>query len=111
MLLVLSVRIIAVRRARRLSMGDGGDEDLARRVRAHGNFIEYAPLALLLIACVEAAAYPVWLVHVLGIALIVGRAAHAWSMSAQSIAARTVGMMLTFLVLGLASLLAIAGAL
>lgn len=111
MLLVLSVRIIAVRHARRLPMGDGGDEDLARRVRAHGNFIEYAPLALLLMSFAEAVTYPAWLVHGLGIALVVGRAAHAWSMTAQNIAARTVGMMLTFLVLGLASVLVIAVAL
>lgn len=111
LLLVLSIRIIRVRRARQLAIGDGGDEDLARRIRAHANFTEYAPLALVLLAIVEAAAYPAWVVHGLGIALIAGRASHAWSMTAASIPTRTVGMVLTFAVLVLASALAIAAAL
>lgn len=108
MLLVLSLRVIRVRRVRSLSLGDGGDQDLARRIRAHGNFCEYVPLALILIGSVEAVTYPDWVVHILGITLLTGRIVHAWSISAQSILARVAGMSLTFFVLATGSLLAIA---
>ena len=33
----------------KISLGDGGDHELRNRVRAHGNFIENVPIALLLI--------------------------------------------------------------
>jgi hypothetical protein len=109
MLIVLSVRVIQVRRARGLSAGDGGDAELKRRIRAHGNFCEYAPLALILLAAVEGAGHPAWLVHGLGICLLAGRVSHAWSMTAGSIRARVAGMSATFLVLGVGSVAAIAG--
>ena len=47
-LIVLALRVIGARRSRRVAIGDGADDDLARRIRAHGNFTEYAPLALVL---------------------------------------------------------------
>lgn len=108
MLIVLSVRVIQVRRARGFSSGDGGDAELKRRVRAHGNFCEYTPLALILLAGVEGAGSPAWFVHGLGICLLAGRASHAWSMTAGSIKARVAGMSLTFLVLGVGGVVAIA---
>lgn len=111
MLFALSVRVIRGRKARSLPMGDGGDEALVRLVRAHANFCEYVPLALILIAAVELAGYPAWLVHVLGAALVAGRLSHAWSMATQRLPARIGGMMLTFLVLLAGSTLAIAAAL
>lgn len=109
MLIVLSVRVIRLRKARGLSVGDGGDPALTQRIRAHGNFCEYTPLALIILAAVEGAGHPAWLVHGLGICLVAGRASHAWSMSAGNIPARAAGMALTFLVLGVGSVVAIAG--
>lgn len=109
MLIVLSVRVIRRRRARGLSVGDGGDAELTRRIRAHGNFCEYVPLALIILATVEGAGYPAWLVHGLGICLLAGRVFHAWSMGAGSIRARVAGMSLTFLVLSVGGAAAIAG--
>lgn len=36
-----------------ISFGDGDDEILRRRIRAHGNFIEYAPTALISVGLIE----------------------------------------------------------
>lgn len=108
MLIVLSVRVIQLRRVRGLSSGGGGDAELTRRIRAHGNFCEYVPLALIILAAVQGAGYPAWLIHCLGICLLAGRVVHAWSMAAGSIRARVAGMSLTFLVLGVGSVAAIA---
>jgi hypothetical protein len=77
----LSIRVIVSRRAGRIAIGIGEDRMLERRVRAHGNFTEYAPFALLLLALLEGQAWPAWLVHLCGIALLCGRLAHAWGVS------------------------------
>ncbi|MBL8659277.1 MAG: MAPEG family protein [Rhodospirillales bacterium] len=109
-LLVLSMRVIAVRRRSRVAIGDGGDDTLARRIRAQGNFTEYVPIALILMLAAEQAGPPAWMLHALGVALVVGRITHAWSLSAHSIPGRTIGMSLTFLVLIAGAALAIAAA-
>jgi uncharacterized protein len=99
MLAALSVRVILGRRRVGVPFGDGGDQILASRIRAHGNFIEYVPLALVLILLMELTSYPALLVHSLGATLLAGRLAHAWSMANANVRARVVGMSLTFLVL------------
>ena len=50
---VLTFRVIGKRRVARISLGDGGDRGLLRRQRAHANFAEYVPLALILMICAE----------------------------------------------------------
>lgn len=95
-LFALSVRVIARRRRLRVPLGDGGDAELAARVRAHGNFAEYAPLVLLLLLLAELAGWPPVLLHVIGATLIAGRLAHAWSLAAGNLRARVLGMALTF---------------
>ena len=109
-LTVLSVRVIAVRRRLRIAVGDGGDDMLARRIRAHANFTEYVPLALILMLSSEVAGAPAWMLHALGVALVVGRGTHAWSLSAHSIPGRTIGMTLTFIVLVGGAVMAVAAA-
>jgi hypothetical protein len=107
LLLLLSVRVIRRRVAARVSLGDGGDAELLRHIRAHANFCEFVPLALILIALVETAGTAPWVVHALGAALIAGRAAHAWAIPADSLRGRQIGMMLTFAVLAVASVICI----
>jgi uncharacterized membrane protein YecN with MAPEG domain len=51
---------------------------LQRKVRAFGNFVEYVPLALLLLLTLELMQAPVRLLFLLGGALTLGRIAHAW---------------------------------
>jgi uncharacterized membrane protein YecN with MAPEG domain len=98
-LVALAMRVIRIRRGKRIGIGDGNDDNLARRIRAHANFTEYVPIALVMMLLIELAGYPAWTLHALGLALIVGRVVHAWSLPAQSLAGRTIGMVLTFAVL------------
>jgi len=106
-LVALSVRVIAGRYQARALSGDGGDEGLSRRIRAHGNFTEYVPVSLIVMAVLEMTKTSVLLVHVLGAALIAGRLAHAVSMSTGNSVARVIGMMLTFSVLIIGGVLCI----
>ncbi len=103
-LIGLSLRVIGVRRSRRVAIGDGADEDLARRIRAQGNFIEYTPLVLVLILLLELGGAPAWQLHALGVALILGRIVHAWSLTAHSGNGRLIGITLTFFVLAAGAL-------
>jgi len=77
----LALRVVYLRRTRRVGIGDGGDPDLALAVRAHGNFAEYVPLALILIGLMEMIQLPAFWLYVFGLVLLLGRILHAWGLS------------------------------
>ena len=110
--LTLSVILNRVRSG--VESGDGGVPGLKQALRAHGNFVEQAPIALILIASAEAAGARVLVVHVLGIALLIARLASAGALTRtiQQSPLRQFGGGLTVLLLvaaSVASLLAVAG--
>lgn len=112
LLVILAVRIIRLRQRYRVGIGDGGNAVLARAIRVHGNFTEYAPLALLLILATALLGYPAWVVHGLGIALTAGRVAHAVGLTGSigRSPGRFAGMSLTFLTILVAAALCLARA-
>lgn len=76
---VLSFRVIAVRG--RVSLGDGGDPEVLRRMRGHANFAEYVPLILLMMAMLEFGHASAYFLHGLGVALVVARLLHGYALS------------------------------
>ena len=106
MFVALSIRVIALRRASKLPLGFQGDIALERRVRAQGNFAEYVPLALLLLAFVEMQGAQAWLLHAMALVLVAGRLSHAYGVSQlrESFAFRVSGMAMTFTVILCAAL-------
>lgn len=92
----LTIRTIGLRRRLKIGLGHEHPE-LYRAVRVHGNFVEYTPLALVLIFFVEQAELPQLLVHALGATLLVGRFMHAYGMSQnpEPFKFRVSGMLLT----------------
>lgn len=100
--LYLSARVIRKRQIARISVGDGGAHEMAKRIRVQANFAEYVPLALLLMVLAELQGNPAWFLHLSGGMLILGRALHAFGLgrSPQIPLARTLGTMFTFLVIG-----------
>ncbi|MBX2869736.1 MAG: MAPEG family protein [Acidiferrobacterales bacterium] len=101
LLVVLSVRTLLLRRKLKIGIGDNDNVELKRAMRVHANFIEYTPLAILLIYFLEqTGGYSVW-IHVLCIALLAGRIIHAYGVSQikEDLRFRVVGMALTFLVI------------
>jgi hypothetical protein len=81
LLLLLSLRVVAVRRTARVSLGDGGDPELLARIRAQGNFVEYVPLALLLLFLAEQAFGGGRFVMACAVLLVVARLAHPVGMA------------------------------
>jgi len=94
----LSLRTIRLRQRLRVAIGDGGDERLRRAARAHSNFAEYVPLALLLFFFVESGGAKPVFVHGLCAALLAGRILHATGVSQvpEPYILRMTGMILTF---------------
>jgi uncharacterized membrane protein YecN with MAPEG domain len=103
----LTVNVIVNRVRLGVDAGDGGTPRLAQAIRAHGNFAEHVPLALLLIAATEMIGYRAWIVYVLGGVLVVARLLSAWGLN-QSLTGskpRSAGAGLTVLVTVAASAL------
>ena len=97
-LIKLSFAVIGLRRKNKVGLGNGGHEDLERAIRAQGNFAEYVPFGIILIACLELNGAPWWLVVLPGITLIIGRLSHAVGINIPppDFSKRVLGMMLTF---------------
>lgn len=111
LVLVLAGRVMARRLSHKIGIGDGGDHEMIKRVRAHANAVEYLPLALLLLGGMELNGYPDTVIHGFGATLLVSRLLHAWGLSRSSSASpgRFVGILFTLLLMVAMSLFAIAG--
>jgi uncharacterized membrane protein YecN with MAPEG domain len=89
----LSWRCGQIRSDAKVSVGDGGNDLLMRRMRAQSNFVEQAPITLLLFALVEAAGHGSWWLAPLGAAFVIGRVCHGFGMDGNFAAGRPIGMM------------------
>ena len=94
---VLMFRVGQVRVGKNIMLGDGGDKLMLSRMRAHANFTENAPLALIgLIGLAMLSAHPI-ILHVFGAAFFIGRILHAMGMSGVFKLGRLIGTLLTLL--------------
>ncbi|WP_226018963.1 MAPEG family protein [Novosphingobium sp. FKTRR1] len=96
----LCIRIGMVRTAKKISVGDGGDEDLVRRMRAQANFVENTPFILVLLAAIELArGSSLILAGVAGLYML-GRVAHGVGMDGGVFGkGRMAGTLITMLTL------------
>ncbi|MGB5324857.1 MAG: MAPEG family protein [Pseudomonadales bacterium] len=97
MFIPFTLRVGAYRLRNNIPLGDGGDSELLKRIRAQANFVETVPLAILLITAMElAGAGSAWL-HTLGTLLVIGRLSHYLQITGvlQPLAFRSGGMFMT----------------
>ena len=95
----LSFNVIKLRKAQQVSLGDNGEPSLQRAIRAHGNFMEYVPFAVILLFLVEYQGLASHYCHVLGGALLIGRVFHNLGIVEKSLKYRQIGAVLTFLIM------------
>lgn len=97
----LSLRIPRLRMKYKVGIGDGGQPELARAIRVHGNFAEYVPLALVMMFFTESAGASPWFIHALGVILLAARGLHAYGLTKSSGTSpqRFMGTILTLFVL------------
>ncbi len=108
----LSIRIGAVRQATGISVGDGGNQALQRRMRAQLNFVENTTFVLVLIGAIELSGKGSWWLVYVAAAYFIGRIAHAFGMDGGNAqVGRMLGTLVTMLVqLGLAVIAALIAA-
>lgn len=110
--IALAFRVIGARRSQKIGLGDGEDSELRRRIRAHGNFSEYAPLIGLVLIALPFVGAREWLVHLVGASAVTGRILHAIGLSKTGGVSfgRLAGMLLTLgaLIAGALALLVLA---
>ncbi len=75
-LVYISFRVGQVRTATKTSLGDGGDERLIKAIRTQGNYIEYAPAALLGLFILATLGVGSIYIHALGALFLLGRIFH-----------------------------------
>jgi uncharacterized membrane protein YecN with MAPEG domain len=99
--LVLSYRVVQMRGKGMPSLGDGGLPELQRRIRGHGNFGEYVPLLVAMLAILELGKLPAPWLHALGATLLGARVLHGVALSFTSgwTFGRFTGTLLTFVLL------------
>ncbi|MEE9455172.1 MAG: MAPEG family protein [Paracoccaceae bacterium] len=95
-----------LRETEKISIGDGGNARLIRAMRGQGNFVENVPMILLLMLLLALMGVSIWAIHILGIALFIGRVLHARHFTQDDAPGwlRRIGFMLTFLPLLAAAL-------
>ena len=107
MLVGVSIRVTVLRARKKIDFFDGGDKELGRAIRVQGNFVEYVPMALLLLGLLEWMGSKPWIIYVLGIALVLSRIIHAWGLYSGVFNGRVVGTTITWIVLAVGGLLAL----
>jgi len=97
--IVLTVRVIKLRRYFKVGIGDGGHEPLAQAIRVHGNFAEYTPIVILLFACAELNGSLPLLLYVVGAGFFVARVMHSIGItqSTGTTKFRLWGMLMSFI--------------
>lgn len=96
----LGARVIHVRISRKVSLGHGDVPGMEARTRAHANFNEYIPIALILMLLIELNVGPSRWLWGLGAALVVARILHPFGMDRPAPnALRIAGAALTLAVL------------
>ena len=91
----LSLKVIKIRRSNKISIGDGGIDDLTIAIAAQSNAVEYIPISLLLLFALEYNQANMLAIHLLGAALIIGRIVHAKGLLSSNLKQRVLGMQIT----------------
>ncbi len=82
-MIVLAVRVANGRGKHKVSLGDGGNEDMSIRMRGFGNLVEYAPAVLLLLLMLELKGIEQQYLHIYGAVFVVCRVVHPFALFGQ----------------------------
>lgn len=93
----LALQVIKNRRKHKISLGDGGIDELAKAIRAHGNFAEYVPMSLILMGLGELNHANSYVLVVFAFLILSGRVLHAYAFlgGGEHFKPRVTGMKLT----------------
>ena len=89
----LALRNGVIRGKTKTMLGDGGSSELLQSMRAHGNLMEHAHIALILLLLLEMQGVVDWKLHLIGSTFFLCRILHAYgiTISRESTPYRVVG--------------------
>jgi uncharacterized protein len=117
LLMLMAAALVALVIRRRqiagVGLGDGGNRDLAKAIRVHANFVEFAPFAIASYILLALAGVSALFIHGLGAVFLAGRVAHAAGLAQHEGASlgRAIGAGTSILVLCVAAVRLLVGAL
>ena len=76
LLIALTLRVVQFRRRGKVVLGDGGDREVEKAIRAHGNASEQIPIALIVLGLAEWHGAPGLLLALAALAFVGGRLSH-----------------------------------
>ncbi len=76
MLLITAIDTVRNRLRAKAAFGDGGDSKLVSASRSHGNLAEHAPLAIILIGCLELSGAHHWTLTGIAVLFLFARMMH-----------------------------------
>lgn len=77
---MLSYNVIKLRQEHGVGLGDGGHNALTRAIAAHGNFAQYVPMMLIILALCEMGGVESTLCFLLGFLMLFARGCHFYSL-------------------------------
>ena len=97
----LAFRNGLIRGKTKTMLGDGDSSELLQSIRAHGNLMEHAPIALILFLLLEMQGVVDWKLHLIGSAFFLCRILHAYGIiiSRESTPYRLVGALGSWLLM------------
>ena len=109
-MVALAINVTIHRAKLRVPMGDGGNPQMLRMIRVHGNAVEYVPLGIVLMGILELNSGWHWALHAAGLALILARVLQSWGMWSTDIAGfgRISGQSLTWITIAALAVLNLA---
>ena len=102
LVIALAANVVRYRLGKKVSLGDGGHKEVNRAIRAHGNTVEYIPLALILMALLELNGGSDTALHLYGILLVGGRLLYGYGLLVPKSSAnlpRQLGVVTSWLVI------------
>ncbi len=75
-LIFISARVGMTRVKTKTNLGDGGNDDMVKAIRTQGNYIEYAPAALLGLFALSQLGLGAVYIHALGAFFFIARVSH-----------------------------------
>lgn len=80
-LIFISYRISLLRRKHKIGVGSAGNDEMQLAIRVQANFVEFVPMALLLLLLLEAGGIRHLILYALGAILLLGRILHFTGLS------------------------------
>lgn len=102
-LLVLSINVMRLRGATNIMLSHGDNDVLLSRIRAQGNFVEYAPIMAIMVAVAEVQNGNFWILSGSAFLFFAARLLHGYALSfaAGAPTARLIGAALSVLTMAM----------